>query len=135
MGTKANLGILESSGLLLPECGLKKPDWDAARLRLLIYRAALSGEVPGGFLVDVFNLRALSRCPFRAGLRHILFTVQPEEVPLAMDEYLKSLEPVPSPHRVNGGLALAAQDQTVQAIRQFETALRLQPRSTQYPSA
>jgi YVTN family beta-propeller protein len=33
----------------------------------------------------------------RAGLRSILFTVQPEEIPQAIDAYLKSLTPIPSP--------------------------------------
>jgi DNA-binding beta-propeller fold protein YncE len=45
----------------------------------------------------------------RAGIRHILFTVQPEEVATAMDEYLKSLQPIPSPHLVAGGLSESAQ--------------------------
>jgi DNA-binding beta-propeller fold protein YncE len=45
----------------------------------------------------------------RAGIRHILFTVQPEEVAIAMDEYLKSLQPIPSPHLVAGGLSESAQ--------------------------
>jgi len=30
----------------------------------------------------------------RAGIEHILFTKQPEEVPAAIDEYLQSLKPV-----------------------------------------
>jgi cytochrome c peroxidase len=34
----------------------------------------------------------------RAGIRHILFTVQPPEVGDTLDAYLKSLKPVPSPH-------------------------------------
>jgi YVTN family beta-propeller protein len=45
----------------------------------------------------------------RAGIRHILFTVQPEEVPNSLDEYLRALKPVPSPRRVNGQLSEAAQ--------------------------
>jgi YVTN family beta-propeller protein len=44
----------------------------------------------------------------RAGIRHILFTVQPEEVAASMDEYLKALQPVPSPHLLNGKLSDAA---------------------------
>ena len=44
----------------------------------------------------------------RAGLRHILFTVQPSGVAEAIDEYLKSLKPVPSPHLVKGQLSPAA---------------------------
>lgn len=44
----------------------------------------------------------------RAGIRHILFTVQPPEVAEAMDAYIKSLRPVPSPYLVNGKLSRAA---------------------------
>lgn len=44
----------------------------------------------------------------RAGIRHILFTVQPPEVASALDAYLKSLQPVPSPHLVNGRLSTTA---------------------------
>jgi len=54
------------------------------------------------------GVRETAETAVRAGLRHILFTVQPEEVAHAMDEYLKGLEPVPSPHLVNGGLSPAA---------------------------
>lgn len=41
----------------------------------------------------------------RAGIRHILFTVQPPEVADALDAYLLSLKPVASPHLVKGGLS------------------------------
>lgn len=44
----------------------------------------------------------------RAGIRHILFTVQPEEVAVALDEWLKSLQPIPSPYLVKGKLSDAA---------------------------
>jgi len=44
----------------------------------------------------------------RAGSRFILFAVRPEEEALALDEYLKSLQPIPSPHLVNGKLSEAA---------------------------
>lgn len=40
----------------------------------------------------------------RAGLRHILFTEQPDSVAQAIDEYLKSLRPVPSPNLTAGKL-------------------------------
>jgi YVTN family beta-propeller protein len=45
----------------------------------------------------------------RSGIRHILFTNRPEEEAAAIDAYLKSLRPVPSPHLVDGGLSPAAQ--------------------------
>jgi YVTN family beta-propeller protein len=44
----------------------------------------------------------------RAGFKKILFTVQPEEYAVAIDEYLKSLKPVPSPHLEKGELSKAA---------------------------
>lgn len=43
-----------------------------------------------------------------AGIRHILFTVQPPQVAETIGAYLKSLEPVPSPHLVKGKLSAAA---------------------------
>ncbi len=44
----------------------------------------------------------------RAGLKHIQFTVRPEADALAIDAYLKSLTPVPSPYLVDGKLSPAA---------------------------
>jgi cytochrome c peroxidase len=38
----------------------------------------------------------------------VLFAVRPEEEAAAIDEYLQSLKPVPSPHLVNGELSPAA---------------------------
>ena len=45
----------------------------------------------------------------RSGLEHILFATRPEEDAAAIDEYLKSLQPVPSPHLVEGRLSPAAE--------------------------
>ena len=45
----------------------------------------------------------------RAGIRNSLFTVQPPEIADALDAYLKSLQPMPSPHLVHGRLSAAAQ--------------------------
>ena len=45
----------------------------------------------------------------RSGITHILFAVRPEEEAVAMDEYLKSLKPVPSPYLVDGKLSPAAE--------------------------
>jgi len=44
----------------------------------------------------------------RSGFRNILFSVQPEEILTSVDEYLKSLKPVPSPTLVQGQLSEAA---------------------------
>lgn len=45
----------------------------------------------------------------RSGITHIQFAVRPEEDAEAIDEYLKSLEPVPSPYLVDGKLSESAQ--------------------------
>lgn len=48
------------------------------------------------------GVRETGETAVRAGIQHILFTVQPEKVALSIDAYLKSLKPVPSPLLVNG---------------------------------
>jgi cytochrome c peroxidase len=55
------------------------------------------------------GIRKNAEVAVRAGIRYILFSEQPDSVPAAIDEYLKSLEPVPSPHLVNGRLSAAAE--------------------------
>jgi YVTN family beta-propeller protein len=54
------------------------------------------------------GVRTNAEAAVRAGIRHILFTEQPEEVPKTIDAYLKSLKPVPSPFLVHGKLSEAA---------------------------
>jgi YVTN family beta-propeller protein len=54
------------------------------------------------------GVREDGRAAVRAGIRHILFTVQPEAVPEAIDAYLMALKPVPSSHLVKGKLSDAA---------------------------
>ncbi|HWI58330.1 MAG TPA: c-type cytochrome, partial [Bacillota bacterium] len=54
------------------------------------------------------GVRETAESAVRAGIRHILFTVQPESVPTAIDAYLKSLKPLPSPYLVKGRLSAAA---------------------------
>jgi len=54
-------------------------------------------------------VRETSGAAVRAGIRHILFTVQPDEVAGSLDEYIKSLEPMPSPLLVDGKLSAPAQ--------------------------
>jgi len=44
----------------------------------------------------------------RSGIKHIQFAVRPEEDAAAIDEYLKSLQPMASPYLVEGKLSLAA---------------------------
>jgi YVTN family beta-propeller protein len=55
------------------------------------------------------GVRATAEDAVRAGFRHSLFAVRPEEEAAAVDAYLKSLRPVPSPHLVNGRLSPAAE--------------------------
>jgi hypothetical protein len=55
------------------------------------------------------GVRETAETAVRAGLKHILFTQQPEEVASAIDAYLKSLKPVPSPHLAHGQLSEAAE--------------------------
>lgn len=54
------------------------------------------------------GVRESAEAAVRAGIRHILFTVQPPEVADDMDAYLKSLKPVPSPRLVKGQFSVAA---------------------------
>jgi len=54
------------------------------------------------------GVRTNAEAAVRAGIKSILFTDQPEDVAAAIDEYLKSLNPVPSPHLVHGKLSPAA---------------------------
>ena len=54
------------------------------------------------------GVRANAESGVRAGLKYIQFSVQPETTALAIDAYLKSLTPEPSPYRVNGKLSEAA---------------------------
>lgn len=54
------------------------------------------------------GVRANAEVSVRAGIRHIQFAVRPEEDAEALDAYLKSLRPEPSPHLVNGQLSESA---------------------------
>lgn len=55
------------------------------------------------------GVRGDAEAAVRAGITHIQFAVRPEEDAVAIDEFLKSLKPVPSPHLVEGKLSAAAQ--------------------------
>ncbi len=54
------------------------------------------------------GIRDTAETAVRSGIRYILFTKQPPDVAAAIDEYLKSLKPVPSPRLVRGALSTAA---------------------------
>lgn len=54
------------------------------------------------------GIRETAYTAVRSGIKSILFTVQQEDVANSIDEYLKSLKPVPSPYLVNGSLSKSA---------------------------
>ena len=54
------------------------------------------------------GVRANAEVSVRAGIKHIQFAVRPEADAEALDAYLKSLRPEPSPHLVNGELSESA---------------------------
>jgi DNA-binding beta-propeller fold protein YncE len=65
----------------------------------------LSHETPPAMITGI---RADAETAVRAGMTYIQFVVRPEEDAAAMDAYLKSLKPVPSPYLVDGKLSEAA---------------------------
>jgi len=54
------------------------------------------------------GVRSTAEVAVRSGIQNSLGTALPEEVAAAMDEWLKSLQPAPSPYLVNGRLSEAA---------------------------
>jgi cytochrome c peroxidase len=54
------------------------------------------------------GVRPNAAAAVRAGIRHTLFTVLPEDYPAAIDQYLQSLTPMPSPRLVKGRLSASA---------------------------
>ncbi|WP_169853170.1 c-type cytochrome [Anaerohalosphaera lusitana] len=58
--------------------------------------------------VMVSGIRPNAETAVRAGIRYIQFAARPEEDAAAIDEYLKSIEPTPSPYLVDGGLSESA---------------------------
>ncbi|MFO7905418.1 MAG: hypothetical protein ACQESR_10125 [Planctomycetota bacterium] len=65
----------------------------------------LSHETPPAMITGV---RATAEIAVRSGIAHILFATRPEAEAEAIDAYLKSLRPVPSPYLVNGQLSESA---------------------------
>jgi len=55
------------------------------------------------------GVRSTAEIAVRNGIQNSLASTLPEEVPAAIDEWLKSLKPSPSPHLVGGRLSQAAQ--------------------------
>jgi YVTN family beta-propeller protein len=65
----------------------------------------LAHETPPAMITGI---RENAEVAVRSGIRHIQFAVRPEEEAAAIDEYLKSLKPVPSPYLVEGKLSESA---------------------------
>jgi len=55
------------------------------------------------------GIRPSAEGAVRAGMHHIQFVDRPEEHAIAIDAYLKSLKPIPSPYLVDGQLSPAAE--------------------------
>ena len=56
----------------------------------------------------VTGIRPTAESAVRSGLKYILFATRPEEEADAIDAYLKSLKPVPSPYLIDGELKQSA---------------------------
>lgn len=56
----------------------------------------------------ITGARDRAEAAVRSGIKHILFATCPEEDAIAIDEYVKSLKPVPSPYLANGRLSRSA---------------------------
>lgn len=57
----------------------------------------------------ITGIRGNAEEAVRAGMKYIEFRMQPESDAVALDTYLKSMRPVPSPYLVNGQLSPAAE--------------------------
>jgi len=65
----------------------------------------LCGQTPPAMSLGI---RETAEQAVRSGLRHILFAKRPESEAVAIDTYLRSLQPMPSPRLVNGSLTRSA---------------------------
>jgi len=68
--------------------------------------------------VMITGIRPNAETAVRAGIKYILFTTVDEKRATAMDAYLKSLKPVPSPYLVNGKLS----DSAIRGKKVFDDA-------------
>lgn len=58
----------------------------------------------------ITGIRASAEIAVRTGIRYIQFAVPEEEKAIALDAYLKSLKPIPSPYLINGKLSKTARE-------------------------
>lgn len=70
--------------------------------------AAPETQNPGGPANDFYVFYVTAEAAVSSGFEHILFADVPEQDAAAVDAYLKSLRPVPSPRLLNGRLSPAA---------------------------
>jgi cytochrome c peroxidase len=101
----------QSCGSCHPDARVDGFNWDLmndglgnpknTRNMLLVHQAGPAMSLP--------SVRENAEAAVRAGITHILFAVRPDDEAKAMDEYLKSLQPVPSPYLVDGKLSPAAE--------------------------
>ena len=97
------LYLLEEFLIINPTCLLKNTK-----------SMLLAHETPPAM---VTGIRKDAETGVRAGIRHIQFAVRPEEDAVALDEFLKSLKPVRSPHLVKGFLSSKAKNLSSAAKR------------------
>jgi mono/diheme cytochrome c family protein len=98
-------------------CGTCHPDARADGLNWDLTNDGLGNPKNTRNMLHVFHsgptmslgVRENAAATVRAGITQILFAVRPEEDAKALDEYLKSLDPVPSPYLVDGKLSPAAE--------------------------
>jgi YVTN family beta-propeller protein len=98
-------------------CGSCHPDARVDGLNWDLPNDGLGNPKNTRNLLHVFNggpamslgVRESASAAVRAGITHILFAVRPEEEARALDAYVKSLQPVPSPYLVDGKLSPAAE--------------------------
>ena len=98
-------------------CGSCHPDARADGLNWDLPNDGLGNPKNTRSLLYVFHsgpamslaVREDAAAAVRAGIRHILFAVRPEEDARAIDAYLQSLQPVASPCLVDGKLSPAAE--------------------------
>ena len=100
----------QSCGSCHPDVAADGLNWDLLNDGISTYRNTksllLSYQTPPMMMT---GSRADAETAIRAGMRYVQFAISPEPEAMALDEYLRSVAPVPSPCRVHGQLSQAAQ--------------------------
>jgi len=98
-------------------CGSCHPDGRVDALNWDLQNDGLGNPKNTRNLLHVFDsgpamalgVRESAHVAVRAGIKHILFSVRPENEAEALDAYLKAMPATPSPHLVDGHLSPAAE--------------------------